>query len=63
MSALIGVAQWTECRPENQKVASSIPVRVRAWVAGQVPRKGRARDKRTLMFPFFFLPTPLSKNK
>ena len=23
--ALAGVAQWIECRPENQRVASSIP--------------------------------------
>ena len=25
ISALAGVAQWIECRPENQKVADSIP--------------------------------------
>ena len=25
MTALAGVAQWTECQPANQRVASSIP--------------------------------------
>ena len=25
LKALVGVAQWTECRPENQRVVSSIP--------------------------------------
>ena len=39
--ALAGVAQWIECQPENQRVASSIPsighmhgLRVRSPVGG-----------------------------
>ena len=38
--ALAGVARWIECRPAKQKVASSFPVRARAWAAGQVPSRG-----------------------
>ena len=43
--ALAGVAQWIECWPGNQKVASPIPspdtpVRAQAWVADQVPSRG-----------------------
>ena len=35
------------------------PVRALAWVAGQVPSRGRARGNHTLMFlPLFFLPFP-----
>ena len=34
--ALASVAQWTECQPPNQKVASSIPSQTHAWVVGQV---------------------------
>ena len=41
------------------------PVRAHAWVAGQVPSRGRARVNHTLMFPplAFTLPSPPSKNK
>ena len=40
------------------------PVRAQAWVAGQVPSRGRARSNHTWMFlPSFSLPSPLSKNK
>ena len=40
------------------------PVRVHAWVAGQVPSGGRERGHHTLMFLSlsFSLPSPLSKN-
>ena len=41
--ALAGVAQWAEFQPMNQKVVSSIPVRVHASVADQVPIWGSAR--------------------
>ena len=41
--ALAGVAQWTECRPVNQKVTSSIPSQGICWVAGQVPSWGHVR--------------------
>ena len=38
------------------------PVRAHAWVAGQVPRKGRVRGNHILMFlSLFSLPSPLSK--
>ena len=43
MSALAGVAQWTECQPANQKVASSIPSQGTWWVAGQVSGWWRVR--------------------
>ena len=61
--ALAGVAQWTEHRPVNQRVAGSI--RAHAWVVGQVPNRGLAKGNHTLMFLSlsFSLPSPLSKNK
>ena len=37
------------------------PVGAHAWVAGQVPSRGRARSNHTLMF--LSLPSPISKNK
>ena len=43
-TALAGVAQWTECQPVR------FPVGAHAWVAGQVPSAGCARDNYTLMF-------------
>ena len=46
-------------------LTARFPVRAHAWVAGQVPSLGHARDKHTLMFlslSFFFL-SHLSKNK
>ena len=38
------------------------PVRAHAWVAGQVPSRGRVRGNHTLIFPSlsFSLPSPLS---
>ena len=59
------LAQWILCQPENQRVSGSIPVRSYAWVAGQVPSRGRARGNHTLMFLSlsFSLPSLLSKNK
>ena len=41
------------------------PVRAHAWVAGQVPSRGRSRGNHTLMFLFlsFLLPSPLKINK
>ena len=56
--ALVGVAQWIEHRPLNQGVTGSIPVRAHAWVAGQVPSRGRSSGNHTLMFPSL---SPLSK--
>ena len=41
------------------------PVRVHAWVAGEVPKRGHMRGNHTLMFLSlsFSLPSPLSKNE
>ena len=38
------------------------PVRAHAWVAGQVPSRGRLRGNHTVSLPFF-LPPSASKNK
>ena len=64
-NGLAGVAQWNERRPANQRVAIRFPVRAHAWVAGQVPSKGRTRGNHTLMFLSVSLsfPSCLSKNK
>ena len=59
-------AQWIERRSANQRVAVWFPIRAHAWVAGQVPSRGRARGSHTLMFLFslpFSLLFPPSKNK
>ena len=59
------MAQWTECRPVNQRVAGSIPSQstcpVRAH-AGQVSGGGHTRGNHTLMFLSlsFSLPYTLS---
>ena len=65
MDAPTGVAQWTEHQAANRRVASSIPVRAQAWVAGQVPSRGRAKGNYTLMFLSlsFSLLSLLSKNE
>ena len=54
---LSGVAQWIECWPENQRVASSIP----SQGTCQVSSGGHVRGNHTLMF--LSLSSPLSKNK
>ena len=58
------MAQWIECQPANQRVASSI-LRAHAWVVGQVPSRGQAKGNHTLIFLSlsFSRPSPLSKNK
>ena len=38
--AMAGVAQWTECQSENQKVTGLFPVRAHVWVVGQVLSRG-----------------------
>ena len=38
--ALAGVAQWTECRPENQNVTGSIPSQVTCLGYRPDPRLG-----------------------
>ena len=39
-NALASVAQWTECRPADLKVAGGFQVRAHAWGAGHVPSWG-----------------------
>ena len=56
---LAGVAQWTERRPVNQKVASSIPSSGTCLGCGPGPQWGA--EERQLMFLSlsFSLPSPL----
>ena len=57
--ALAGVAQWIEHGPTNQRVTVQFPVRAHAWVAAQVPSRGRTRGNHALMF-LSLSPLPLS---
>ena len=61
--ALAGVAQWTEHRPVNQRVASSIPGQGTCLGCG--PRSNLPMFPRISMFLClsFFLPSILSKSK
>ena len=63
--ALAGVALWIEHQIVNQRSPVRFPVRAHAWVAGQVPGRGRVRGNYTLkLLPLsFFLLSPLYKNK
>ena len=45
--ALAGVAQWTEHWLQTKGFLVQFPVRAHAWVGGQVPGRGRARDNHT----------------
>ena len=49
----------------TKELVVTFPVRAHAWVVGQVPSVGHARDNDTLMFLSlsFSLSSPLSKNK
>ena len=64
--ALAGAPQWIECRPANQRVASSSPSQGTRLGAGQVPSKGGVACKRPphidVSLPLF-LPPFSSKNK
>ena len=61
---MAGVAQWIECRHENQRVTGLIPSQGTCLSSGQVSRRGRSRGNHTLVFlSFSFSPLPLSKNK
>ena len=42
-SALTGVAQWTECQPENQKVTSLIPSQGTCLDCGPGPQLGACK--------------------
>ena len=63
--ALAGVAQWIECQPMNQRVASSIPSQSTflGCGPGQAPSRGCMRGNHTLMFFSFSLSLPLSPKK
>ena len=63
--ALAGVAQWIECELNNKGLQVQFPIRVHAWVSGQVPSEESMKGNHTLMFlPLSFsLLSPLSKNK
>ena len=60
--ALAGVAQWTECRPANQRVAGLIPSQGTCLGFKPGPQwGGHVRGSHTLMFLSlsFSLPSPL----
>ena len=61
--ALAGVAEWIECGLRTKGSPVQFPVRVHAWVAGQVPSRGRVRGNHILIFLSLSFPFPLSKNK
>ena len=63
--SLAGVAQWTECQPANQRVASWIPSQVTCLSCRIRSPIGGVRSNHTLMLLSlsFSLPSPVSKNK
>ena len=64
--ALAGVAQWTECRPSNQRVTSLIPSQGTCLGCGpgQVPRRGTGNHTLIFLFgPLFLPPSPSVYNK
>ena len=58
-SALVGVVQWIECQPANQRVSGSIPSQGTCLGCGPGPQLGGMRGNHTLMF--LSLPAPLLK--
>ena len=56
LRALAGVAQWIEYGLWIQGSLVRFPVRVHAWVAGQVPSEGHVTGHHTLMFLSLVLP-------
>ena len=63
--ALAGVAQWIECRPANQRVASSIPSQGTCLGCGPGPqwRPCKRQPHTDVSLPLFLPPFLLSKNK
>ena len=55
---LAGVAQWTECRPENQRIAGWTPSQGTCLAYGPGPLAG---GNHTLMFLSLSLPSPQKK--
>ena len=60
--ALGGVAEWTEHWSATKGSPVRFLVRVRAWVASQVPSRGHTRGNHTLMFSSLSPSLPLSLN-
>ena len=62
-SALAGVAQWTECWPVNQGIASSVPSQGTCLGCGPSPQKG-AHERQPhidVSLPLFLPPFPSVK--
>ena len=53
-----GVAQWTECWPKNQKVASSIPSQGTCLGCGPDPQLGECERQPLVSLPVFLPPLP-----
>ena len=63
-SALVGVAQWIECWPVNQRVASSIPSQGPCLGFGPCPQLGVCKRQPHIDVSLpLLLPSSLSKNK
>ena len=62
-SALAGVAQWTECRPVNQKVPSLISSQGTCLGCGPGPQQGDSNHTLRFLSLSVSLLSPLSKNK
>ena len=61
--ALAGVAQWIECQPVNQRVASSIPSQGAGLGCGPGPQLGARKRQPHIDVSLSPLPSPPSKNK
>ena len=59
--ALAGVVQWIECGLWTKGSLVRFPVRAHAWVAGQVPSRGRMRGNQTLMILSLSLSLKINK--
>ena len=65
-SSLADIAQWIEYRLRTKGLPVRFPVRAHAWVAGQVPSRGRARSTTHGYFSpslYYSLPLSLKINK
>ena len=62
-ATLVGVAQWIECRPENQRVAGSIPSQGTCLGCGPGPQWGAHERKLQIdvSLPLFLPPFPSLK--
>ena len=60
--ALVGVAQWTELCPANQKLTSSISGQGICLACRPAPQLG-PWEKQLIFLSFFFLLSPLKLNK